>query len=151
MKQKQAKRSEIFLLELIIVILFFCVTAAGCVRLFVKSHIISQDTRNLNMAVNQVTEVAEVFRLGADMQEFISRQFQGYEKEAGTEKEDTLYYIYYNENWESDEKEEAAFCLIVEIQEEGQESYGRFSMKNRKTNQEIYAVSLEKFNGEAAQ
>lgn len=147
MKRKQAKRSEIFLLELIIVILFFCVTAAICVRLFVKSHIISQDAKNLNMAVNQVTEVAEVFRLGADMQEFVSRQFQGYEK--GTE--DFLYYIYYNENWEPDEKEEAVFCLTVEIQEEGQESYGQFSMKNMNTDQEIYAVSLEKFNGEAAQ
>lgn len=147
MKRKQAKRSEIFLLELIIVILFFCVTAAVCVRLFVKSHIISQDTKNLNMAVNQVTEVAEVFRLGADMQEFVSRQFQGYEK--GTEG--SLYYIYYNENWEPDEKEAAVFCLTVEIQEEGQESYGQFSMKNMNTDQEIYAVSLEKFNGEAAQ
>ena len=49
MKKKQAKRSGIFLLELMIVILFFSVTAAVCIQLFVKAHVISQDTRNLNI------------------------------------------------------------------------------------------------------
>lgn len=144
MKRRQVKRSGIFLLELMIVILFFCVTSAVCVRLFVKSHMISQNTRNLNMAVNQVSEVAEVFRLGADMESFMEHEFQNYEKGTG----DSFYQIYYDENWEPAGKEQASFCLTVEILEKDSESYGSFSIKNRNTNQEIYAVSLRKFNGE---
>lgn len=144
MKKRQVKRSGIFLLELMIVILFFCVTSAVCVRLFVKSHVISQDTRNLNMAVNQVSEAAEVFRAGADMEKFIEHEFQNYEKGTGN----FLYQIYYDENWEPAGKEEASFCLTVEILEKDSESYGCFSIKNMNTNQEIYAVTLKKYNGE---
>lgn len=147
MKKKQAKRSGIFLLELMIVILFFSVTAAVCIQLFVKAHVISQDTRNLNMAVNQVLEVAEVFRMGADMQEFMEHEFQNYEK--GTK--DSSYRIYYNENWEPEGKKGASFCLVVEILEDGTKESGHFSMKNMNTNQEIYTVSLKKFKGEEMQ
>lgn len=144
MKRKQAKRSGIFLLELMIVILFFCMTSAVCVRLFVKSHIISQDTRNLNMAVNQVSKMAEVFRSGADMQGFIEHEFLFYDKETKS----CLYRLYYNKNWETDKKEKARFCLSVEIFQDDSKEYGYFSMRNMSTNQDIYAVSLQKFKGE---
>lgn len=61
MNKKPAKRSSLFLLELIIVILFFSMASAVCVRFFVKAHTISRDTTNLNMAVNQVSAYAELF------------------------------------------------------------------------------------------
>ena len=42
MKGTPAKRSSLFLLELIIAILFFSLTSAVCVQIFVRAHLISR-------------------------------------------------------------------------------------------------------------
>lgn len=147
MNRKQAKRSSIFLLELMIAILFFSLASAVCIRLFVKSHTISQDTHNLNMALNQVSAAAEVFRSETDMQDFLEREFPDYEKNA----ENPLFFVYYNKEWEACQAEDAAFCLSIEIYRNGSMTEGYFSMKNMDTGEEIYGVGLEKFTGEAMQ
>lgn len=143
MKRKQVKRSSIFLLELMIAIMFFCLSSGVCIRLFVKSHTVSQDTQNLNMALSQVSAVAEVFRSGMDMQEFLEREYLEYE---GNE-EDLEFFIYYDKDWQECRKEEAEFYLSIQISEDGQESTGSFSMKNMDKKEEIYGVSLEKYTG----
>ena len=61
MKRKPAKRSSLFLMELIIAILFFCLASAVCVRFFVKSHLIERDTTALNHAANYASSVAEMY------------------------------------------------------------------------------------------
>ena len=48
MKGTPAKRSSLFLLELIIAILFFSLTSAVCVQIFVRAHLISRQTQELN-------------------------------------------------------------------------------------------------------
>ena len=54
MIEGQARRSGVFLLELMISILFFCIAAAVGLQLFVKSHCISEDAGNMNMAVHRL-------------------------------------------------------------------------------------------------
>ena len=51
MKGTPAKRSSLFLLELIIAILFFSLTSAVCVQIFVRAHLISRQTQELNTAL----------------------------------------------------------------------------------------------------
>ena len=51
-------------MELILSILFFALTAAVCLQLFVKAHLLSQDTINLNHAVTEAQNFAEVFLAG---------------------------------------------------------------------------------------
>ena len=68
MNGRQTRHSSMFLLELMIAILFFCLAATVCIRLIVKSHIISQKTQNLNMALNQVTTAAEIFKSETDVE-----------------------------------------------------------------------------------
>ena len=48
MKRTPAKRSSLFLLELIIAILFFSLTSAVCVQFFARAHQISRQTQELN-------------------------------------------------------------------------------------------------------
>ncbi len=66
MKTAPSRRSSLFLLELMIAILFFCLCSAVCVRLFVQSHIISENTQNLSMAMNQTSSFAEIYRTEDD-------------------------------------------------------------------------------------
>ena len=61
MKTSSSSRSGLFLMELIISILFFSLAGAVCVKLFVNSHIISQNSVELNHALEWSQNVAEVF------------------------------------------------------------------------------------------
>lgn len=54
-------RSSLFLMELIMAILFFSLTSAVCIRLFVRAHTISQDTINQNHAMAQAQSLAEAW------------------------------------------------------------------------------------------
>lgn len=58
-KYNRARSSSLFLLELIIAILFFTIASAVCVQLFVKSHNLSQDSQELDFAVNEACSIAE--------------------------------------------------------------------------------------------
>ena len=61
-------RSSLFLMELIIAILFFSLTGAVCIQLFVKAHLISRSTIELNHAIVQAQNLAEIW-LSADAAE----------------------------------------------------------------------------------
>ncbi len=54
-------RSSLFLMELIIAILFFSLASAVCIRLFVKSHLVSESTVNQNHAITHAQNMAEVW------------------------------------------------------------------------------------------
>lgn len=54
-------KSSLFLMEMIIALLFFALSSTVCIRLFVKSHILSTQTSNLNYAVTQAQNLAECF------------------------------------------------------------------------------------------
>ncbi|MDE5910576.1 MAG: hypothetical protein K2H52_17875 [Lachnospiraceae bacterium] len=60
MKNKSSK-SGLFLMEMILSVLFFSLSSAVCVQLFVKSHLISQQSVDLNCAVEHCQNVAEAF------------------------------------------------------------------------------------------
>lgn len=54
-------KSGLFLMELIIVLLFFSLASTVCVRLFVKSGTLSEDTVDLTYAVSQAQNLAEAY------------------------------------------------------------------------------------------
>ncbi len=54
-------RSSLFLMELIVVIFFFSLTAAVCLQIFVKAHTLGEKTKNLNNAVLLAQNTGELF------------------------------------------------------------------------------------------
>lgn len=61
MFKKNASRSGLFLLELIISILFFSMASAVCIRLFVQAHVMDRDNQSLTRSVKLCENFAEVF------------------------------------------------------------------------------------------
>lgn len=59
-RKSRAKSSSLFLLELILAILIFSIASAVCVQFFVKSHLMSQESRALELSVSETTGVAEL-------------------------------------------------------------------------------------------
>ena len=70
MERTPAKRSSLFLLELMIAILFFCLASAVCVQIFVKAHTALEKVSGYTelFLADALTEDTEVF-YDADWQE----------------------------------------------------------------------------------
>lgn len=54
-------KSSLFLMELIIALLFFSLASTVCIRLFVNAHSLSNQTVDMNHAVNYAQNMAETF------------------------------------------------------------------------------------------
>lgn len=62
MTRHNQQQSRLFLLEITLAILFFSLASAVCLRCFVKSHILSTQAAELNQAVSQSENIAELLR-----------------------------------------------------------------------------------------
>ena len=111
MIEGQARRSGVFLLELMISILFFCIAAAVGLQLFVKSHCISEDAGNMNMAVHKAAAAAEVFRSGTDMEDYLKEEYSYYEKE------DNTFLVSFAADWENCKTKDAEYTLWITLGE----------------------------------
>lgn len=107
MHKKYESKTGLFLIELIIVILFFSLTSAICIQLFVKSHILSKKTTNSNHAMLWVQNITEVFYSENgnfdSIKEFFptteSTNFTGVIPEFISSYDDA-FAIQFNSNWE---------------------------------------------------
>ncbi len=61
MNKTMHNKSSLFLMELIISILFFSVAGAVCVQLFVKAHLISKKSTDINNSCLWTQNICEVF------------------------------------------------------------------------------------------
>lgn len=61
MNKAQHNKSSLFLMELIISILFFSVAGAVCVQLFVKGHLVSKKSTDINNSCLWTQNICEVF------------------------------------------------------------------------------------------
>lgn len=99
-RKNRPRSSGLFLMELILAILFFSIASAVCVQIFVKSHLLSIESRALNQAVNKCASAAE----------YISA-VSGEELETGTET------IYYNNDFIECGRDEALYMMNVDTEE----------------------------------
>ena len=59
--ESRGARSGLFLMELIMSVLIFTVAATICIQMFVKSHLLSEESTRLNHAVIWCESMAETF------------------------------------------------------------------------------------------
>lgn len=141
MNKQTSRHSSLFLLELITAIFFFCLASAVCIRFFVKSHTISQDTKNLDMAVNQTVGFAERFRSGGGLITWLDAQYP-----EGTHSSDgAAFTLYYDKDWTPCPEEQAAFTLEVQEAAEGNISAVHFRVTELGADKEIYTLEAEKY------
>lgn len=127
MRNIKHKNSSLFLMELIISILLFSVCSAICIQLFVKSHLLSRETEDLNKAINQASSVAEVLTSTDDTISTLTTIFP----HAITD--DNQITVYYDKSWTECSKMDASYVMDI-LQE---------STKNEI---DVWKISLYKFN-----
>ena len=131
MNKNTSRHSSLFLLELIAAIFFFCLAGAVCIRFFVKSHTLSQDTRSLDMAVNQASSVAELFQAEDDFSAALLKYYPDVEISG----DNTIFTIYYDEK----------FSLTVTLKEKEEFILASIQVLQRSDNKEIYTLQTEKY------
>ena len=70
-------QSSLFLIEVIIAVFFFAITAAICIRIFVKAHTITDKSREMTQSYIEADNMAQVFmNSGAHIEGILSRYSQ---------------------------------------------------------------------------
>lgn len=120
--QRHNTTSSLFLLELILAVLFFSVASALCIQIFTKAHLMSQDARDLNFAVNEVSSMAEQM------------------------PDDSLQdaAAYYDSSYASCKKADAVYVLTVHYEPEDTLLKAHISMDTIADNRNIYALDVTK-------
>ncbi|MEF9946162.1 MAG: hypothetical protein RR869_01205 [Lachnospiraceae bacterium] len=134
MKKTMAKRSSLFLLELIVAILFFALSSAVCVQLFTKSHLQAVSSANLNMALSKAQSVAEGFRSTDGSMNALQSLFPQSET-----AEDTLS-INYDSSGDYCKSDLATLQLKVVLSSHRQEQTASISVVSLNPTREIYQI-----------
>ena len=120
--QRHNNTSSLFLLELILAVLFFSVASALCIQIFTKAHLMSQDARDLNFVVNEVSSMAE-------------------QMSDGTLQDAAAYY---DSGYASCEKADAVYVLTVHYEPENTLLKAHISMDTIADNRNIYTLDVTK-------
>lgn len=140
---KSARRSSLFLLELMISILMFSVASAWCVRLFVTARYVVSETEEQNRAQNLAAGYAEMFLASMD--------FEGFLLEEGAKKEEPgeeiCYRFWYDGDWNASEEEDAAYYFEAVVTRSGDFEKCSFSFSRMEEEETIYLLDVEKYTG----
>lgn len=136
------KRSAtgLFLLELLVVILFFSISAAVCLRMFTAARLAASYSDNVSLAVVQAQSAAECFKTArGDLADAASL--------LGAEATETGLIAYYDKAWEICGESDAVFTLTLTAN--GYEAH--ISVADEKTEYvAIDAVAAARLYGEVA-
>lgn len=138
MKKGHTHKSSLFLMELIIAIAFFTIASAVCIQLFVKSHLLGNDTRELNAAVNLASSAAESFRqcdgsakkLLALLPELVQTKASSME-------------AYYDEQFLSCDKADAAYTMQITLNADEQFSFAQICITDTDDLETIYSLEVQ--------
>lgn len=158
--QRHNNTSSLFLLELILAVLFFSVASALCIQIFTKAHLMSQDARDLNFAVNEVSSMAE--QISDDTLHPATAASSG---DTAASSDDTAASsgdtasdpstqisndawqddtVYYDSSYASCEKADAVYVLTVHYEPEDTLLKAHISMDTIADNRNIYTLDVTK-------
>lgn len=136
-------KASLFLMEIMLSILFFSITAVVCVQLFVKAHSLNIDTENLSKATFIAQNLSE-FYLNGDIfqQKSMREQMVSHLPDYSTSENHII--IFYNKKWVVCKEEEAVFSTELIFHEDGEYTYMSIDISEIKTNEVIYNSCVKK-------
>lgn len=104
---KSRSKSSLFLMELIIVLMFFSLCAATCMQIFANAKVKTDYSRDLTNAAFVAESVAEVYKaVGGDLEATAS-------KCDGEAVPDGVMKIYYDKDWNPTAQDGAVYVMTV--------------------------------------
>lgn len=129
-------KSLLFLIELLITILFFSLTSAICIQLFVRSHRISTTSLELDQGVMLCENMAELYQ---HEQGFLNNLFEYYPK---GELEDDTFFLYLDPDFEPCDLDTAQYRLSVLCKATESDLTGKIVFCRLPEHHEIYSLNV---------
>lgn len=144
--QRHNNTSSLFLLELILAVLFFSVASALCIQIFTKAHLMSQDARDLNFAVNEVSSMAEQISSGTLHPDTSASSGDTASDPSTQMPDDSLQdaAAYYDSSYASCEKADAVYVLTIHYEPEDTFLKAHISMDTVADNRNIFTLDVTK-------
>ncbi len=102
---KQSSKTNLFLIELMLMIVIFSLCSAVCVRIFVNAHLMSQYSNNLSNAALKAQSAASCYKAAhGDLSETAKLISGGY---------DNMVTKHYDSKWQESNADNAAFLLTI--------------------------------------
>ena len=133
-------------MELIIAICFFAITSAVCVQVFVRAHLISSQTTDLNHAIAQAQSMAEAFDACGGLPDAIGKLYpEGY-------YDGQTLTVAFDDQWQLlSDRDSAAYILVLawdqaaETIPEGGLISADITIKKAADGAQIYSLTVKKF------
>ena len=109
MRKSPPKRSNLFLLELILAIFFFALASAVCIRLFVQARTLTLESHKQNQALTCAKNLSALFESRKGSLPDMAEDFPL------STLEDSRLEIYYNEDWELRPENENTYLLTLTL------------------------------------
>lgn len=136
MSTSDAHKSSLFLLELLLMILFFSIAAAICVQLFASAHTTSQKSQQLTHAVCWSENVSSVLT----SQGFSPDTLKEYWPQGTTQG--TMFCLSLTKDWDPCTDVSAPYILQVSFSSEDDFVSANLQILQRKNDTEIYQLKL---------
>ena len=147
---RSSSKSGLFLIELIIAIVFFALSSASCIQLFVKAHTLSAKSSDLNTAVIQAQNAAELFKASGGDAERLSQLLDC--RYAAADGEDNYhaanYVLNFDADWKRVEDGSDVYSVVLNMSC-GQEIVTAYITVNKTvTGEDIYNLSAKSYVGQ---
>lgn len=106
MKNSTSAKSTLFLMELVLAILFFSVSAAVCASVFAKADSLADKSRNISFAVSKVSSAASCYKAE-------NGNFKKTSEFLGGISDGSQIVVTYNKDWEKTENGGKYFVYVV--------------------------------------
>lgn len=141
MRQAQHAKSSLFLMEMMVVILFFALTSAICVHLFVQSYQSAKHSEALTNGVLQAQSTAEVYKSTAgDLGQTATLLGAAW----SADKELTLAY---DAHWQPTEEDAAAAYVLTMSESQGTAVPTAEVLISAADGSEVYRLSVKAYRG----
>lgn len=112
MRRSLPKRSNLFLMEMILAILFFSLASAVCMQLFVKARVLSRNTSAANHAMVLAKSAASAFESSSGDLEDLQKDYPKGSLNA------SVLEIYYDKNWNPCDKKDSEYTMSIALDEQ---------------------------------
>lgn len=128
--------SHLILIELMFVLFFFAICGTILLQVFVKSHNLSVEAKELNETKNYVTQAAELFEAGYSKIDEYRTYFPEIKERDGN------YEISFDQNFQMTKKKDAMYQMTIYVKDQGRNLSGKITMSKGK--KQIYQLKLLK-------
>ena len=109
MKHSSARRSNLFLMDMILAILFFALASMVCMRLFAAAHNLSRKTSDSNFAMTAVKSAVSYFEAGDGSLESLMTEYPD------STLENSVLTVYYDKNQRLCTQSESVYRIKISI------------------------------------